>query len=241
MNQLLTSIYESKSVQDEKGNIINPFPTATPYEIGTLFDELIKKNNFQRTLEIGMAYGLSTMFICQAHKDKGSGQHIAIDPNQSTEWKSIGLLNIERACLSENFRLFEANSHEVLPQLLTQGEKIDFAFIDGSHHFDYALLDFFYIDKLLKVGGYIAFDDIWMPGIRKVLYFILRNRMYEIVKIRPRSNLRKRIQRYIKRWIQNPLERDSQGIKLLPDNICVIKKIAEESSENRPWNFFKQF
>ncbi len=238
MNQLLDKIYETKVVEDSQGNLINPFPTATPYDTGTIFKDLIQQNHLERTLEIGMAYGLSTLFICQSHHDKGSGSHIAIDPFQSTMWKSIGLLNIKRAGLAEKLQLFEAFSYEVLPQLLVDGRKIDFAFIDGSHQFDYTLVDFFYVDKLLEVGGYVVFDDIWMPGIRKVLYFILRNRGYEIVKNYTDINWKKRVERYARRFLQNPLERDYNGIRFLPLNICVLKKISED---NRPWDFYRSF
>jgi predicted O-methyltransferase YrrM len=241
MNQVLDKIYETQLVEDIEGNLINPFPTSTPYDIGRLFQQLIKEHNFNQTLEIGMAYGLSSMFICQAHQDKGLGSHIAIDPFQSSEWKSVGLLNVSKAGLSEYFHFYEEFSYEVLPRLLNQGEKIDFAFIDGSHHFDYTLVDFFYIDKLLEVGGYVVFDDIWMPGIRKALYFILRNRMYELVKNPTSSSRQKRAGRFMKRFFQNPLEKNYDGIKFLPDNICVLKKIADESGDNRPWDFYRSF
>jgi hypothetical protein len=46
-------------------------------------------------------------------------------------------------------RFYHAPSDEVLPRLCAQHERFDFAFIDGNHRFDYVLVDFFYIDKLL--------------------------------------------------------------------------------------------
>ncbi len=239
MNQLLDKIYQTKSVEDAQGNIINPFPTATSYEIGTLFQELIKTNKLQRTLEIGMAYGLSTMFICQAHQEKGSGSHIAIDPFQSTYWGSVGLLNIQKAGLSDKLCFYQGLSYEVLPRLLAQGEKIDFAFIDGSHLFDYTLVDFFYIDKLLEQGGYVILDDIWMPAVRKVLYFILRNMNYEIVKSNTNIDFKVRLKRFTKRFLQNPLERDYKGVKYLSSNICVLRKVFSE--DDRAWDFHRSF
>jgi len=36
---------------------------------------------------------------------------------------------------------------KVLPRLLESGKKIDFAYIDGWHTFDYTLLDWCYIDR----------------------------------------------------------------------------------------------
>jgi hypothetical protein len=97
-------------------------------------------------------------------------------------------LNAQRAGLADRVRLIEAPSYEALPSLLKERAKLDFAFIDGMHTFDYALLDFFYVDKLLSPGGYVAFDDLWMPAIRKVIAFVLRNRSYELVKLEARSS-----------------------------------------------------
>lgn len=238
MNTLLEQIYKTGLVEDSEGSFINPFPTATPYDTGTILSDLIQKYNFEKTLEIGMAYGLSSLFMCQAHHDKGTGNHTAIDPFQSKKWKSIGVLNIKRAGLGDKFRLFEAYSYGVLPQLLQQEEQFDFAFIDGSHLFDYAFVDFFYVDKLLQPGGYVAFDDIWMPSIRKVLYFVLRNRAYELVKIETKAGFVKSVARVARRFFQNPLERDYAGIKFIPENICLLQKISEDK---RPWEFHRSF
>lgn len=238
MNSLLERIYDTSSVEDAEGNLINPFPTATPYEIGMVFNELIRKYNLERTLEVGMAYGLSTLFICQAHHDKGTGSHTAIDPFQDSEWKSIGALNIKRSGLEDRFRLFQAYSYEVLPQLLTQGEQFDFAFIDGSHFFDYALVDFFYIDKLLQPGGYLVFDDMWMPSIRKVVYFVLRNRAYELVNIYTSKTMWKRVKRITRRFLENPFEVDYTGYKYITENICILKKISEDSRDGKLYRSF---
>ena len=168
MNALLEHIYRTGYVEDAEGNLIDPSLASVSYERGMLLCELVQREKFENTLEIGMAYGLSTLFICQAHHDKGAGRHTAIDPNQDTVFKSVGLLNIKRAGLNNIFRFFQAPSYEILPQLCTAGEHFDFAFVDGMHLFDYVLVDFFYIDKLLTVGGYIVLDDLWMPAIQKV-------------------------------------------------------------------------
>lgn len=238
MNQLLQEIYSTQSVLDAEGNSINPFPTATSREIGTLFKDFIQKHELHRTIEIGMAYGLSTLFMCEAHREKGTGLHTAIDSMQRSMWKSIGLLNIERANLSDRLRFIQGWSHEVLPELLAKKEKFDFAFIDGSHHFDYTLVDFFYIDKLLEVGGYIAFDDIWMPGVRKVVSYVLRNRDYQLIKTNLKVNPWQGLAKSAKRFLQNPFEQDYQGLRFIPGNICVLKKTAEE---NRSWNLHRSF
>jgi len=50
---------------------------------------------------------------------------------------------------------------------LARGVKIDFAFVDGWHTFDYTLIDFFYIDKILRSGGLVSFHSmtVTMEGV----------------------------------------------------------------------------
>jgi predicted O-methyltransferase YrrM len=239
MNQLLRTIYASGKVEDREQNVFDCFPTSVRFDTGKLLYNLILQHHFKKTLEVGLAYGLSTLFMCQALKDNGAGLHTAIDPIQTTAWHSIGLLNVERANLQEVFRFFEAHSYETLPQLYARDEQFDFAFIDGSHLFDLTLIDFFYIDKLLRVGGYFVFDDIWMPAVRRVLSFILRNRNYELVKEVPREggNAWQSAAGIIKRFIRSPFGRDF-AIKLLPGNVCVLKKLGDD---DRDWNHYREF
>jgi len=69
-----------------------------------------------------------------------------------------------------------SKSYEALPELLKNSEaKFDFIFIDGWHTFDYTLIDFFYADKLLKVGGIIIIDDALHKGVEKSVKYISTN------------------------------------------------------------------
>lgn len=236
-NSVLEKIYTTNHVEDDGGNSINVFPTATPKIVAEFLSEYIHQYNCQKTLEIGMAYGLSTVAICQAHADKGSGTHIAIDPYQSKAWKSIGLLNVERAGLAQKLRFMEESSAIALPQLVREEKKLDLAFIDGGHLFDYTLLEFFYIDLLLETGGLIIFDDLWMPSIRKTVAFVLKNRAYEILPLKAKSGWTQRIGRIGTRVLQTQLSWES-GLKWSRENICIVQKQREDK---RKWNFYRDF
>ena len=54
--------------------------------------DTIKKHNYIKCLEIGMANGLSTLYILSDKKTT----LISIDPNQKTQWKSQGLKFIKK-------------------------------------------------------------------------------------------------------------------------------------------------
>jgi predicted O-methyltransferase YrrM len=179
VTDVLDRIYATGHVEDERGVPVAAFPCGISARHAAAIERVLGDLQLTRTLETGMAYGLSTLTICGVHEDRGDGTHIAIDPGQTSRWRSIGLLNVRRAGLEDRLRLIEARSDEALPRLRDEGVRLDFALIDGRHLFDVALLDFYYVDRMLDAGGVVAFHDTWMPAIADVIAFVRRNRHYE--------------------------------------------------------------
>ena len=165
---------------------------------GKVIYETLRSIKATQTLEIGFAYGMSSLHICEAIRGREGASHIVIDPLQSSEWHNVGKLNLQRAGLWSLVEFYEAPSHEILPGLCQQNRQIDFALIDGAHLFDYAFVDFFYVDKLLQPEGVVCMDDLWMPAIQKVTRFFVRNRGYKILQGRISSALGSRVRAGIK-------------------------------------------
>ena len=181
--------------------------------------------------------------------------HTAIDPAQREGFKSVGLLNIDRAGLDRQFRFFELNSYEILPRLLAQGERFDFIFIDGMHVYDYVLVDFFFADLLLKPKGYIMFDDLWMPSIRPAVMYVLRNRHYQMNPhwiwnrkplirqfwnfIRTDKRRKFKIKIMLRHQLWRPLDVSPAFFALKGSlRFQVFQKIAED---DRPWYYHREF
>jgi len=132
------------------------------------------------SVEIGLAYGFSTLHILDAMAEGDYGHHIAIDPGADSFWHGIGLQAVRDAGLERRFEWIKAISAEALATLRASGRRAQFVFIDGSHLFDHALIDFSLSDQVLEVGGVILLDDVWMPAIRRLVAYIARNmRWYE--------------------------------------------------------------
>ena len=130
-------------------------------------------------LEIGMAFGVSSLSILTALRETSpSSKLITIDPHQSTHWSNCGRAAVQRAGLTTRHEIIEAFDYLALPRLLESSLKIDFAYIDGWHTFDYTLLDWWYIDKMLSVDGIVAFNDCGFPAVEKVIQFVLTHRSY---------------------------------------------------------------
>jgi predicted O-methyltransferase YrrM len=245
MNSVIERIYANRRVEDADGNAIDPFPDAIPYAEGHALYQLIRKTAPDTTVEIGMAYGLSTLFMCQALADNGNGRHIAIDPAQSTLWRSIGLRNIRDAKLDDRLVFHEAPSQAVLPRLLAESTPAGVVFIDGCHLFDYALVDCFYADQLLTPGGFLVLDDLWMPAVRKACGFILRNRQYRLaVEHMPDSpTVWQRGVRLARSVAQSPLDVGSlaTAARLVlrgAVKYCVLQKMGHDG---RPWDHYRTF
>ncbi len=135
-------------------------------------------------LEVGMAYGVSTLAILAALQKLGSdGRLVSIDPHQTIYWHSGGLLNLSRAGLQSRHQWIGESDFLALPRLLAEGFQPGLAYIDGWHTFDYTLLDLYYIDKMLGVGGVVGLNDCGFPAVHKAINFFLSHRRYEEITV----------------------------------------------------------
>jgi hypothetical protein len=153
----------------------------------------------QLVVEVGMAYGISTLAILTGLRDlKANGKLISIDPGQSVHFHDVGQTNVQRAGYADNHILFEKYDYLALPQLIQENTKVDFAYIDGWHTFDYTLLDFFLLDKMLCVNGIVGFNDCALPAVRKVLGFVKTHRKYRKIDVGLNPNyITRKMNRYL--------------------------------------------
>jgi len=170
---ILREAYEKNRIVGEDGAVYEPFPHSLKFEEGSVLYDLIREFDAPVSLETGMAYGVSTLFMCQAVRDQGQGRHISVDPYQDY-WNHIGVENVRRAGFADLHTYYEEKSELQLPALVKEGLELDLAFVDGNHRFEYAFADFFYADRMLREGGYLVLHDYDFGGIRKLVNLILR-------------------------------------------------------------------
>lgn len=187
---LIHQVYKNREVTDEKGNKY-PFKSAISKEYGTMIYDLIIKQNLTKTMEVGLAFGGSSLFICAAHLNANNPKsfHIAIDPNQSTQWHNVAVTNIKRLGYPR-MELIEQPSYRALPQILNRlvgntkwinptydpnYPRLDLCFVDGWHTFDATLVDMYYCDLLLRPGGYLIVDDAKFDALKDLAKYIDSN------------------------------------------------------------------
>lgn len=149
---------------------------------GEFLHSQIRQRGYYRTLEVGCALGMASLYICDASSQSPQWTHTIIDPNQTTKYRGIGIANLDRLGL-DRYRLLEKPSEFALPELLADGESYDLAFIDGWHTFDHTLIDFFYVNRMLRVGGMVVFDDADWPAVSRLLRYVSRYPAYERVQL----------------------------------------------------------
>jgi predicted O-methyltransferase YrrM len=178
-NPVLEEIYRDRVVTLDNG-AHRPLHAHIPRDEGDYLYGLVRYLRPNLSIEVGMANAVSSLFIAQGLVDNGCGRHIAIDPFQYSDWAGAGMTALRRSGLDSIVQLIEKPSHQALLELEQQGIAAQFVFIDGSHLFDYVLMDFFYADRLLQVGGLIAFDDSDWAAVTQVIRYILANRKYSV-------------------------------------------------------------
>jgi predicted O-methyltransferase YrrM len=219
---------------------------------GRLLRRLILEARPDRVVEVGLGYGVSTLYMLDALEELGSGVLIGMDPVQrSARWRAGGLENVRRAGLERFYQFHEEPSQSLLPRLWREGTRAQLGLIDGWHTFDHTLIDFFFLDAILEPGGIIALDDVGYPAIRRVCDFILTNRDYELVEaIRyksPRSVPLRRAAKSAIRRVLDPFVRtertpglSARAAEATIENVsfAALRKRADDS---RTWDHFVAF
>lgn len=227
--------------------------SISPYK-GEFLWGLVRENRYQKTIEIGCALGISSLYICDASSQYDNPSHVCIDPVQRSVWSSIGVRNVQARGL-DFFTLIEEPSELALPKLLERKEIYDFGFIDGWHTFDHTLLDFFYLNRMIRVGGMIVFDDANWPSVSKLVRYVSRYPAYRMIlpsqelSLTFQDTLRQQLVRacchglkVIPQRLRNEIFSDrvlagQLGGGIAPE-IVALQKIADDE---RSWNWYASF
>jgi len=153
------------------------FPLAVPVAEGRRLRDWVVREGAARTIEIGLGYGLSALFVCAGLISTGArnAHHLVIDPNQDTRFARCGLQFLEEAGVLHLVEHHAEESQIVLPRLLRDGRTFDLAFVDGNHRFDRVFLDLIYLGRLLGPGRIVFVDDYQLAGIAKAVSFCVTN------------------------------------------------------------------
>jgi predicted O-methyltransferase YrrM len=254
MNPVLEEILHTQTVKSESGKQIALTGSGIPPEEGRFLQKMVDLAKPSVSVEVGLAFGISALYICEALAQQPAAHHIVIDPHQfrpsyahqdHPNYEGAGLYSLQRAGYGNLIEYRELTSEIALPQLVSEGIKIEFAFIDGWHTFDAALVDFFYVDRLLRPGGIVVIDDTHFQSLWPLCRYIITNRAYRVeaclpipLAEAPRDALHPWRNKYgwaASRALRSIIRRDG----LIPHSRAVaFRKLADDS---RTWNFHRPF
>ena len=157
---------------------------------GESLREWVLRDKATKTIEIGLAYGVSALYICEGLVIGGDpdARHVVLDPFQAGGFANCGLQVLDEAGVSPLVEYHDEPSQIVLPAFLKEQRQFDFGFVDGNHRFDSVFLDLYYLGRLVREGGIIALDDYNLPGIKRAVSFFLTNLGWTIVETSPASD-----------------------------------------------------
>ena len=259
LHPAVEDVLRSGKVQTAEGLVLDAHSYMyIPRDECELLYRQVSATRARHAVEVGMAFGISTLCLCDALCRNTPFQterpHLVVmDPFQhGSIWHGVGLKQVRAAGFGDIVEFHERPSCAVLPDLAAKEYRIQFAFIDGSHAFDDALIDFFYVDQMLERGGIIVFDDVALQPVNAVLRFVLANRQYELIEVLelPRTGLGNRAKRLVKRFLrrlgrthQDPTPAHQQLFRRLDWAYSVaVRKVAPDLRDwVRPWDHYSAF
>jgi predicted O-methyltransferase YrrM len=173
------------------GSLHSLFPVSVTAAEGEALREWVKREHASRTIEIGLGYGISALFVCEgllANSD-AAACHVVIDPYQATRFASCGLQFLADAGLTELVERHPEESQIVLPRLLAEGRRLDLAFVDGNHRFDSVFLDLIYVGRLVRAGGILFVDDYQLPAAARATSFCTTNLGWKLQEVSTHDDL----------------------------------------------------
>jgi len=125
-------------------------------------------------LEIGSMDGCSSMILGAIAREIEGSKLQCIEPSPKQKWRA----NIERLNLQPYIDMIFGMSPWVYPDRLRL--PIDYLLIDGDHRTRWAIVDYHYFFRYVRVGGRIAFHDWWDQHdagtwVREAVEIILRD------------------------------------------------------------------
>lgn len=202
-------------------------------EHGPLFREWIIYNKYRKIVEVGVARGGCTEFLCQA-ANVTNGTVYGFDC-----WSQHGLMQqfkrvgskeeVEAMLTNKGFKNFFLTQVDTTTSGFEESIKaigvLDFVFIDGCHSYDGVRNDFLKVYPLLSESGTIAFHDtLRIDGTREFVLDLLtelNDKTFDIISL-PWGNGKRRC------GVSFLTKRTYHKCGLRIDEICGSKRTPSE-------------
>jgi predicted O-methyltransferase YrrM len=147
-------------------NVTRAFPNLKymTHAQAVLLRKIVLDEGLRDLLELGICHGKSTAYLAAILEEAGAGRLTSLDtvdclrlsPNVHEVLSTLGLGHRVEVCLHR--RSFTM----VLLQMLEGAPRrsFDFCYFDAGHSWDVTGFGFLLVDRMLKPGGWVLFDDL---------------------------------------------------------------------------------
>jgi predicted O-methyltransferase YrrM len=184
-------VHDGTVVARSDGTVHRLVPVAVAAAEGEALREWVSRERATQTIEIGLGYGISALFVCEGLRRNGNpaARHVVVDPYQATRFANCGLQVLEEAGVASLVEHHAEESQIALPRFLSEGRRFDLAFVDGNHRFDRIFLDLVYLGRLLHPGAIVLVDDYQLPAITRAASYCLTNLGWTLEEVSPADEL----------------------------------------------------
>lgn len=162
-----------KNIELYREKIINPLKTSDSkskkFYIETILKgmgamehayikKLILNDKMKNIVEIGMGFGISSVMILH-YLDETHGKLVSIDPTQKSFWKNVGMDAIKLTGYDKFHTLINDNIINIYHKLRETGKethKHNMCLITNWKYFTDAIVNVYFADHIIKVGGFIV-------------------------------------------------------------------------------------
>jgi predicted O-methyltransferase YrrM len=178
-------VRDGTTVARSDGTVHSLFPVATSAAEGEALRSWVTREAANQTIEVGLGYGISALFICEGLLANGGAdaEHVVIDPHQDTRFANCGLQLLDEVGIADMVEFHAGESQVVIPRLLAEGRRFDLGFVDGNHRFDAVFVDLVYLGRLLSAGGIVFVDDYQLPAVARAASFFVTNRGWTMEEV----------------------------------------------------------
>ena len=178
----LEALYARGHVLEEDGSVMALSPHALEEVDAREIRELAIAERVGATLEVGLGLGLGAVALCEALIEVGrpDARHVVVE-RFPRDFGGAGMRTLRDAGVDGLVEAVHAESQLALPRFVTEGRSFDLALIDGDHTFEGVFLDLCFADRLVRPGGLVIVDDLWMPAIRHAVSYVERNLGWELL------------------------------------------------------------
>lgn len=182
LRRYVDRIYDQGYVKGDEGSLMPLEPHALPRVDARDIRSLAVAESVGTTLEVGLGLGLGALTLCQAllEVDRPAAAHVVVEGFPG-DFEGAGVRTIAAAGLEPLVEQIHEESQLALPRLAAEGRSFDLALIDGDHRFEGVFLDLCFADRLVRPGGLVLVDDLWMPSIRLAVSYVERNLGWELL------------------------------------------------------------